>query len=74
MFAGDGFYAHIQMMSGTAAQITEFIPPHRMFRNVWEFWVGVLHPGMIMIGGDGRYVGWDAVHVFAPIAVRFSAC
>lgn len=34
---GDGFYGHIQMMSGVAAQLTEFIPLHRMFASIWQF-------------------------------------
>jgi hypothetical protein len=34
---GDGFYAHIAMYSGVAGQITEFVPPRRIFSNIWNF-------------------------------------
>lgn len=37
--AGHGMYAHISMMNGQAGQLTEFIPPARIFSNVWEFLV-----------------------------------
>ena len=36
--AGHGMYAHISMMNGQAGQLTEFIPPARIFANVWQFW------------------------------------
>ena len=35
--AGHGMYAHISMMNGQAGQLTEFIPPARIFANVWQF-------------------------------------
>ena len=35
----DGFYGHISMMNGQAGQLVEFIPPARIFANVWEFLV-----------------------------------
>lgn len=36
--AGDGFYAHIQMMSGTAGQLSEFVKIERAFANMWLFY------------------------------------
>ena len=36
--AGDGFYAHLAMMSGVAGQLTEFVKLSRAFTNMWAFY------------------------------------
>jgi hypothetical protein len=62
--AGNGFYAHISMMNGQAGQLTEFIPPKRIFANIWQFFSRQATAyGMINLS-DLKYVPLTAEAVF----------
>ena len=62
--AHDGFYAHIAMMNGAAGQLVEFIPPSRIFANVWEFYArNATAHGMINLS-DLKFVPLTAEAVF----------
>jgi len=62
--AGHGFYGHISMMNGRAGQLTEFIPPYRIFANVWQFYIrNATAYGMINLS-DLKYVPLTAEAVF----------
>ena len=65
------------MMNGRAGQLVEFIPPARMFANVWEFWSrNATAYGMINLS-DLKFVPLTAEAVFryewSPAAFNASA-
>ena len=60
----DGFYGHIAMMNNAAGQLTEFIPPARIFANVWQFWKRAATAyGMINLS-DLKFVPLTAEAIF----------
>ena len=62
--AGHGYYAHISMMNGEAGQLVEFIPPARIFANVWQFYSrNATKYGMINLS-DLRFVPLTAEAVY----------
>lgn len=71
----DGFYAHIQMMSGVAGQETEFIPPRRIFARIWEFLVRAATAYGMINSSDSKFVPitFEAVYRYMYSPQSFNA-